>query len=193
MNQEGPTLERLLRRLIETPEDFLAEPHTYGGSGIVHVPAVASDMLEFHGHTGIDVGLLKPSDTLGVRRVAGLSLLLSWLLADPELISLKISATDLYKLLTEGAFELASQNPAAKYRDDSERREEFVRFTLSQLDLRPSGETLNQAQDRLTSISSVERNRVLAASRAAEQRARKIREQLARDAARESADKYTRE
>jgi len=69
----------------------------------------------------------------------------------------------------------------------------MIRFALARLDLRPSGETLTQAQDRLTTLSSIERNRVLAASRAAEQRTRDIREALARKAAQESADKYTRE
>ncbi len=193
MNQEGPTLERLLRRLIETPADFLAEPLCSNGHGIIHVPAVVSDLLELHGSTGTDVGFLMPGDSATLRRSAGVSLLLCWLLADSDLISLKIPATDLYTLLTNGAMELASQNPATRYRDDSERREEFVRFALARLDLRPSGESPLQARDRLTTLSSIERNRVLAASRAAEQRAREIRETLARQAARESADKYTRE
>ena len=60
-------------------------------------------------------------------------------------------------------------------------------------DLRPAGESVAQAQDRLTALSSIERNRLLAASRAAEERSRAIREALARKAAQESADKYTRE
>jgi hypothetical protein len=115
------------------------------------------------------------------------------LLADSEIIALKVPANVLVTLLTEGAAELAYQNSATKYRDDSERREEFTRFALARLDLRPAGETVVQAQDRLTSLSSIERNRVLAASRAAEERSRAIREALARKAAQESADKYTRE
>jgi len=193
MNQEGPTLERLLRRLIETPADFLADPQTISGRGIVHVPAVVSDSLELHGNYGTDVGSLAPEDSTTARRSAGISLLLCWLLADPELVSQCIPAEELHTLLTEGASDLASQNTAAKYRDDSERREEMIRFALARLDLRPSGETLTQAQDRLTTLSSIERNRVLAASRAAEQRTRDIREALARKAAQESADKYTRE
>ena len=193
MNQEGPTLERLLRRLIETPADFLADPQAISGRGIIHVPAVVSDLLELHGSSGMDVGPLAPEDSTAARRSAGVSLLLCWLLADPELVSQCIPAKELHTLLTAGASELASQNTAAKYCDDSERREEMVRFALARLNLRPSDETLTQAQDRLTTLSSIERNRVLAASRAAEQRTREIREALARKAAQESADKYTRE
>ena len=57
----------------------------------------------------------------------------------------------------------------------------------------PAGETLAQAQDRLTTLNSAERARVMKAAQAAEQRARQIREELARKAAEESADKWTRE
>lgn len=193
MKHEGPTLEHLLRRLAETPADFLAEPHTTSGRGMIHVAAVATDLMTMHGYSANELTKINPDDSLGDRRRAGISLLLCWLLADAEFISGKISENALTSLLTEGAAELASQNVASKYRDDPERREEFVRFSLARLDLRPAGETTVQAQDRLTALSSVERNRVLAASRAAEARSREIREALARKAAQESADKYTRE
>lgn len=193
MNLEGPTLEHLLRRLAETPSDFLTDPHATSGRGLIHVAAVASDLLALHGYPTADFTSLEADDFSSARRRAGVSLLLCWLLADPQLIAGKIPAPALIKLLAEGAFELASQNGAATYRGDPERREEFVRFSLARLDLRPSGETLAQAQDRLTALSSIERNRVLAASREAEARSRAIREALARKAAQESADKYTRE
>lgn len=193
MNHQGPTLEHLLRRLAETPEDFLAEPHTVSGRGTVHVAAVAADLLALHGFAAPDLSVLDPEDSAPARRRAGVSLLLCWLLADPELIAGRIPLSGLEKLLVDGASELASQNGAPKYRDDPERREEFVRYSLARLGLRPSGETLAQAQDRLNALSSIERNRVLAASRNAEARSRAIREALARKAAQESADKYTRE
>ena len=193
MNTEGPTLERMLRRLIETPADFLEDPRTADGSGIIHVPAVVADLLEFHGAGGINADSGAPEVLPTDRRSAGITLLLCWLLADDELISQGVPAKDLLRLLTDGAAELGSQNSAARYRDDPERREEIVRYALARLDMRPAGETPIQAQDRLTTLSSIERNRVLAASRAAEQRAREIREALARQAAQESADKYTRE
>lgn len=193
MNHEGPSLERLLRRVAETPSDFLAEPRTTSGRGIVHVPAVVSDLLALHACDSPDLPVFAPKDTPASRRQAGLALLLCWLLAEPELIARRFAASTLHALLTEGASELSAQLAPAKYRDDPERREELVRFALARLDLRPSGETLAQAQDRLTALSSAERARVVAAARQAEQRARAIREALARKAAQESADKYTRE
>lgn len=193
MNQEGPTLEHLLRRLAETPSDFLAEPRSSSSSGIIHVPAVVADLLAFHGYGLTGFRPFTPDAFTPSLRKAGVTLLLCWLLADSEIIALRIPANALVTLLTEGAAELASQNGAAKYRDDIERREEFVRFALARLGLRPANESVAQAQDRLTALSSIERNRVLAASRAAEERSRAIREALARKAAQESADKYTRE
>jgi len=193
MKHEGPALEHLLRRLAETPADFFAEPRIPGGPGWVHVPAVVADLLALHSCVASKRALLVPDDTPAARRSAGLALLLCWLLADPELIASKRSAEALETLLIDGAVELSSQLGAAKYRDDPERREELVRFALARLDLRPAGESLAQAQDRLTALSSGERARVVAAARQAEQRARAIREALARKAAQESADKYTRE
>jgi hypothetical protein len=80
-----------------------------------------------------------------------------------------------------------------KFVTDPERREELARFSLARLGFRPQGETRAQAEDRLSSLSAAERARVLTAARAAEERARAVREALARKAAEESADKYTRE
>lgn len=193
MNHEGPSLERLLRRVAETPSDFFADPRTAPGRGLVHVPAVVSDLFALHACDTLDLTGFAPNGTLASRRQAGVVLLLCWLLADPELIARRFPAPALHTLLAEGASDLSAQLSATKYRDDPERREELVRFALARLDLRPSGETLAQAQDRLTALSSAERARVVAAARQAEQRARAIREALARKAAQESADKYTRE
>ena len=76
---------------------------------------------------------------------------------------------------------------------DPDRREELARLALARLGFRPAGETVAQAQDRLTTLNSAERARVMKAAQVAEQRARQIREALARKAAEESADKWTRE
>ncbi len=76
---------------------------------------------------------------------------------------------------------------------DPDRREELSRLCLRALNLRPAGETAAQAQDRLTTLNTVERQHVIAAARAAEERARQIREAMAKQAAEEAADKWSRE
>jgi len=193
MNHEGPSLETLLRRIAETPSDFLAAPHTPGSRTGVHVNAVVSDLLTTYGHTVASLSDFETAENAADKRRAGLTLVLCWLLAEPALIATKLDVEPLHALLTEGATDLAAQFSAEKYLAEPERREELARFALARIDLRPSGETVAQAQDRLTALSSAERARVIKASRKAEQRAREIREALARKAAQESADKYTRE
>jgi hypothetical protein len=118
---------------------------------------------------------------------------LGWLLADDWFVRTRPDMPTLLALLGTTAGELAEQNAAAKLITDPDRREELARVALARLGLRPAGETIAQAQDRLMTLSSAERQRVLRASRAAEERARAIREALARKAAQESADKYTRD
>jgi len=88
---------------------------------------------------------------------------------------------------------MAVAAPAHRFTTDPERREELTRTMLARFGYLPAGETAAQAADRLAAISASERRRLLEASRAAEQRAREIREALARKAAQESADKWTRE
>jgi hypothetical protein len=193
MNHEGPSLELLLRRLAETPSEFLAAPHTPTSRVGVHIPAVVADLLAAYGHAPASLGDFETTDTIADKRRAGLTLVLCWLLAEPELIATAPALEPLHALLTEGATDLAAQFTAEKYLAEPERREELTRFALARIDLRPSGETLAQSQDRLSALSSAERARVIKASRKAEQRAREIREALARKAAQESADKYTRE
>ncbi len=193
MNIEGPALELLLRRIAETPSDFLAEPRTATQRGLIHVPAVVGDLLALHGHNASWLDQLAPDDTPAARRRASLVLVLCWLLAERTLIAAKPPLEAIALLLNEGAGDLAAHLTPEKYLHDPERREEFVRFSLARLNLRPAGETLAQAQDRLTALSTAERTRVIAAAKKAEQRAREIREALARKAAEESADKYTRE
>ena len=187
-------LETLLRRVAETPPDFLREPRI-GSAGEIHVVAIVHDLLDLLETTAParELTALPGEDPHRDRNRLAVVLLLSWLLSDDGLRARKVAAPDVLRLLTEGATELAAQTPSRKFVEDPDRREELVRFTLARLALRPAGETESQAEDRLTSLSGAERARVLRASRDAEQRARAIREALARKAAEESADKWTRE
>jgi len=54
--REGPPLEALVRRLAETPGDFLREPLLDGPSG-VHVAAVAGDLATLLGGRPDDAAL----------------------------------------------------------------------------------------------------------------------------------------
>jgi hypothetical protein len=194
MKREGPALEALLHRLTETPADFLDEPRI-GSRGRVHVGPVVADLLRLHGDTP-DPGRLAAfsgTDPGRDRNRLAIALLLTWLVADDWFVSQGVPAGTLLPLLEETSRELAQQTAATAFLSDPDRREEITRLALARLDLRPAGESPAQSQDRLTSLSASERARVIAAARAAEFRARAIREALAKRAAEESADKYTRE
>jgi len=194
MQQEGPILESLTHRLAETPEDFLAEPRI-GQTGRAHVAAVVGDLLRsFGGSPEVDqLEVFAGTDVPRDRNRLAITLLLCWLLSDDWFLNTKPEADNVLQLLGLGASELGAQVAARKFVTDPDRREELARVALARLGFRPAGESLAQAQDRLTTLNSAERARVMKAAQAAEQRARQIREALVRKAAEESADKWTRE
>ncbi|HET7463534.1 MAG TPA: hypothetical protein VFJ82_19935 [Longimicrobium sp.] len=194
MEREGPVLETLTRRLAETPEDFLAEPRI-GEAGRVHTAAVVGDLLRDLGGSveSLDLARFRGANASRDRNRLSLALVLCWLLADDWFRRAAPPSPALLELLGDQAAELAEQSAAGKFVTDPDRREELARLALARLGYRPAGETRAQAQDRLTTLSSAERARVLRAAREAEQRAREIREALIRKAAEEAADKWGRE
>jgi hypothetical protein len=66
----------------------------------------------------------------------------------------------------------------------------LVRRLLHELDLRPAGETAAQAADRLQTLDSAERERVLREAAKAERRAQAVRDAMARAAAQDAANRY---
>lgn len=194
MNQPGPDLETLTRRLADTPVDFLDEPRV-AASGRVAVPALVNDLARMHGGRARREALagFEGQSARADRNRLAVAMIGAWLLADPWFLAQRLDEAVLVETLAALSAELAAVTPAHRFASDHERREEFARTTLARFGYRPAGETAAQATDRLAAISASERQRLLEASRAAEQRAREIREALARKLAEESADKWTRE
>jgi hypothetical protein len=194
MTTEGPLLESLTHRLGEIPPEFTAEPRI-GQAGTVHVDAVVHDIL---GSLGIvpepaDFDFFRGSDVPRDRNRLMVIMVFCWLLADEWFKQAAVQRETILGLLQTDASQMATQVSSAKIINDTDRREEVARLALARLGFRPRGESEEQAQDRLTSVSSIERARVVQAARDAEMRARAVREALVRKAAKESADKYTRE
>ena len=194
MDLIGPPLTAVMRRLADTPGDFLSEPQI-GGLGAVAVDALLSDVLFALGKPAAPevVAAFGPSKSASRRNLFKLGMIAAWLLADDWLVASPPACLRLDDFLLTALPELAAQSPAGAYVAESDRREELARTLLARLGLRPEGETIEQATDRLTMISAAERSRLLEASRAAEARAREVRAALVRKAAQESADKWTRE
>lgn len=192
MKNEGPILEVLLRRLAETPRDFL-DPPRIGETGSVQISALVFDLSHQIGQA-CTLDELKPFRINAPSETNWFSLCAvgCWLLAD-ESLHAHLHKPSMLQFLGPTLQLMAREYAASKYLLDPERREEFVRIALADLGLRPAGETEAQAQDRLQALSSTERRRIIAAAREAEKRAREIREALVKKAAAEAADKYTRE
>lgn len=203
---EGPVLQHLMRRIAETPADFLAEPATDSAEG-VEAGAVAGDALRGLGLLNPSVkwlASLRPAKVYKEQRnIVRVSLVASWLLADPWFAG-KANPAQAQQWLISGMAELAALTSADTFVKDDDRREELARLCLKALDFLPQGEREAQSQDRLESISSVERKRVVEASRRVqeearkrraveEERARKVREEMQRKADEEAAAKGTRE
>jgi hypothetical protein len=194
MNREGPLLETLTRRLAECPPEFLASPRI-GAAGKVVVPAVVADLLR-----DIGGGPLSPAqaaafeqNSLGQKRNRlSLILVASWLLHDAWFRQPAL-AGPVFALLSEGLGPLADAASAEQCVTDPDRREELARVCLRALGLRPAGETIAQAEDRLATLSSVERESLRRATAAAEKRAADIRAAMARKAEEEANLKAMRE
>ncbi|MCI0461831.1 MAG: hypothetical protein L0Z62_33185 [Gemmataceae bacterium] len=200
MAEEGPLLEVLTRRLAECPEEFLAEPRV-GTVGTIHVAAVVGDLMLDLGGSPLPrtrAGTFRTGlDRKGKNRLRCI-LVACWLLHDGWFRARRRFAEPALRFLAEGLNELAALVDAPRLVTDPDRREELARLCLEALGLRPAGETAEQAEDRLTTLSSVERERVIRASRAAENRAAELREQavreaMARRAAEEAAARYSPE
>lgn len=184
----------LVHRLAACPDDFLAPPRV-GGSGTVAVAAVVGDTLH-----GLDAELpaewlasLSPpaaddASTNWLRAV----LVTCWLATHPALAGL-VRGDQLLALLAGDVHRLAGLVRADHLVADVDRREELARLLLRAAGVVPAGESAAHAMDRLATLDSATRLRVEAEARAAEERAREVREALERKRAAEAAARASRE
>ncbi|MCA9130199.1 MAG: hypothetical protein KDB22_24095 [Planctomycetales bacterium] len=187
MTQPGPQLEALLHRLADCPPDFLLPPHE------ISVPAILCDhwrVLGLHSPESAQLSFVESA----LPELQQLLAVLLWLLRDEWFVARPQLADATLRLLKSGQLaQLARLVGAEDFIHDPDRREELVRLCLMKLKLRPQGETAEQAADRLTTLDSVERDRVIRETRAAEARVREVRAAMARKAAEEAAARYSPE
>lgn len=190
----GPSIESLTRRLIDTPGDFLAVPFVEQ-HGFVSVAAVVSDLFMAYGGPSFDTATaqpFRPTESPAARNELSCVLVATWLLHDPWFVAHAPTA-EAYRFLATGVRALAAHVPAPLLVSDPARREELARLTLAALGLVPEGETAATAADRLATLDSVERARVVAATAEAERRAAAVRQAMHDKAAAEAAAKASRE
>lgn len=184
---QGPAVELLTRRLAQCPPDF---------ADAVAVGAILADVLEDAGHDLLPAewhDALAPRQPEPAQRSwVQATAILAWLLADPAVGPIVPTAAVL-ELLRGDLHELTLHVPAAALVTDSDRREELARLLLRAAGTIPAGETPAQAADRLATLDTVTRLRVVADARAAEARAHAVRDALAAHRAREAAARAMRE
>lgn len=126
-----------------------------------------------------------------------LALVAAWLLHDPWFRSAGRFGPDacrfLYDLAAGGLHALSKLVEPRRFVTEPDRREELARLALSALGLLPRGENPEQAKDRLAALDTVETERTAVESRKAQERARRVMEEMKKKAAQEAAAKASRE
>ena len=198
---EGPVLQKLMQRLSEIPADFFLPPMRtmYGGGKEVeiNIPGIISDLI-FEAGGGIPVPhslaafMYKPNEkNTNYLRVVTLC---CYLFHMDWFIESQSFAQGMLKFLKSSRLlELAKIVNYKDFIQDMERREELVRMCLDSLKLYPHGENEILAKDRLTTLDSMERKRIIEKSRLAQERAQELRTAMARKKAQEAASKMSRE
>ncbi len=203
MEQIGPEIDSLTHWLTDCPSEFYQLPIRSGRAGResmvdatdvpIDVVAIASDHLRDLSLPSAEIqkagnAIAKMTGT--EQRMVAIAV---WLLREPWLMGQTQLGSQVVRLLSGELRELACTiNPVSTV-TDPDRREELARLCLSKLGLRPAGETTEQARDRLNTLDSVERIRVVSQTREAEARARAIRQAMAKKRAQEAAARYSPE
>lgn len=152
-------------------------------------PAIVSDVLRDLGGDLLDsdgAQAFRPDGT-EKDRWAKLVQVTCWLLSQEDLARIvreRKLLDRVEKLLRTGLLEVAKHVAGNRWVSDPDRREELARLTLAALSLLPEGEKAAQFEDRLTTLSTVARQRVLKETEAALRRAETIRKEMAKKAAR---------
>jgi hypothetical protein len=195
MSREGPEIERLVHRLAECPQEFLATPRIGKNDG-VHVDAVVRDLLVDLGgeaRSPLGVAVFHTGQRKLNERALRLVLIACWLLGDPWFSEGGEFAAAAFTWLRDGLKELAKLVAPQLFVTDPDRREELARLCLGALGLRPKGEPAAVAEDRLRTLDSVLRVKLVRETREKQERARQLRREMEQQRAREAAARVSRE
>ncbi len=186
MKHEGPSLEALLHRLSHCPAELVE----HAAQSPRLVAALVCDYFRKFEPAFEAESIVQRLSQASAKNSSWMPIAV-WLLSHSWFLSRRDLQPQLAQLFfSERLSALAQMVNAHSLVNDPDRREELVRIVLTALDLRPAGETVEQALDRLNTLDTVERKRILQATLAAEKRAREIREAMARAKAQESASRY---
>lgn len=116
-----------------------------------------------------------------------------WLLSHRNFINSALIEDKLYNFWFEELSEASLYVKFKEWISDDERAEEMVRLLLDCCEIIPDGENQDEAADKLSSLSSADRQKVLKQSYEAHERIMNIKREMAEKKAREAANTYGRE
>jgi hypothetical protein len=195
-DDDGPLLEALTHRLAECPAEFLLEPKSAATPDGIDVAAIVGDHFRATGGwmpEALDLGGFRNPTSATAVNYLRLIAITMWLLRDDYFLSRPQLAKAVWSMLSSALRDLAEVVRGEEVVRDPDRREELTRIVLNALGLRPRGESEQQAADRLNTLDSAERLKVVRQTRNAEARARRIRERMAAEAAKAAAARYSPE
>lgn len=184
-------VDQLLHHVGHMPPVFLEEPRI-ADAGTVDVSAVLGDVFAAIGAPPPDRdGYGYDPDDAKQRNRQRVLLIAAWIAwavrADID------DARRLQALFRTELVQLAALVDADQFAKDPDRQEELVRTVLNVLQLQPTGETRSQTTDRLDSLSTVQRTKILKAHQKKLERARELEAELKRKQREAQSSRYGRE
>jgi len=195
--QEGPELISLTRRLLDISLEFEnqiweAKGNPDFASGQIHLYAMYGDLIRYisgNYPSENDYKFFFNKQVINKPNYQRIILIAIYLLFDPWFKNRKGLKVNIDKLLHKQLLLYNDIVQANSFVKDAERREEFVRVCLFHLGFYPMGEEEKKSFNRLLSVDSIERQRVVAETKAAQVRAQQLRDEMAARAAEEAASK----
>lgn len=194
---EGPSLESMMDRLAAIPAVFTGEFNKSGGSNTGPVlTAIVNDLLLDTGDMSLSPDEIKAlENSAGKKNYQRLAAIFCHIYHDQFFLENRPAAGLIRKLFFSQKLQTlgAVIDDEDLFISDPDRREELCRLALISVNLFPRGEDEKKAKERLATLDSIERKKILDKTREAQQRAREIREAMLRKEAEEAASKMSRE
>lgn len=116
-----------------------------------------------------------------------------WLFSHPYFIGRNSLVPKIHEFLFNDLKPICDIVEFEKWIEDEERTEEMVRTGLFVCEIQPTGESIDEAIDKLSAISTIDRQEILKKSSQAMKRMMEIRKKMAEKKAQEAANPYGRE
>ncbi len=188
----APSLSELLSWVATMPPAFRAGA-TASASRATRVDAVVHDLLQTLTGRAPPASLLEAFEAMDPPSTSDWVLRASWILWHPAFRRPRPAMAGLRKLLVWELPQVAAVVPVGALDGDQDRREELIRRVVRAAGRVLAGEDAQRAADRLAQVDALEHHRLMREAAEREERAREVREALARRAAEEAAAKVSRE